>query len=102
VKMDQHDCPPVPNVRQNRSCHEKGGSPRRNAIIRDGTGRYCAANNPSEASLAKRRSKPVTVTHLTPPLSQAGLYKGLNELKDTLRRWRQSAPMRRTARTWRR
>jgi len=51
-----------------------------------------AANNPSEASLAKRRSNAITVTHLTPPLSQAGLYKGLNELKDTLRRWRQSAP----------
>ncbi|MDP2084861.1 MAG: magnesium chelatase subunit H [Gemmobacter sp.] len=51
-----------------------------------------AANNPSEASLAKRRSNAITVTHLTPPLSQAGLYKGLNELKDTLRRWRSAAP----------
>ena len=51
-----------------------------------------AANNPSEASLAKRRTNAITVTHLTPPLSQAGLYKGLNELKDTLRRWRQADP----------
>ncbi|MDJ1016327.1 MAG: magnesium chelatase subunit H [Paracoccaceae bacterium] len=47
-----------------------------------------AANNPSEASLAKRRSNAVTVTHLTPPLASAGLYKGLLELKDTLTRWR--------------
>ena len=51
-----------------------------------------AANNPSEASLAKRRSNAVTVTHLTPPLAQAGLYKGLVELKDTLTRWRNTAP----------
>ncbi|MCC5984760.1 MAG: magnesium chelatase subunit H [Rhodobacteraceae bacterium] len=47
-----------------------------------------AANNPSEASLAKRRSGAVTVTHLTPPVAQAGLYKGLQELKDSLARWR--------------
>ena len=42
-----------------------------------------AANNPSEATLAKRRSNAVTVTHLTPPLARAGLYKGLVDLKDT-------------------
>jgi magnesium chelatase subunit H len=47
-----------------------------------------AANNPSEASLAKRRANAVIVTHLTPPLAAAGLYKGLAELKDTLTRWR--------------
>ncbi len=47
-----------------------------------------AANNPSEASLAKRRSGAVTITHLTPPLAQSGLYKGLVELKDSLTRWR--------------
>ncbi|SEN99544.1 magnesium chelatase subunit H [Palleronia pelagia] len=47
-----------------------------------------AANNPSEATLAKRRSGAVCVTHLTPPLGQAGLYKGLAELKDSLQRWR--------------
>ncbi len=51
-----------------------------------------AANNPSEASLAKRRSNAVTITHLTPPLAQAGLYKGLIELKDSLTRWRRTAP----------
>ncbi|TRD22590.1 magnesium chelatase subunit H [Palleronia caenipelagi] len=51
-----------------------------------------AANNPSEATLAKRRSNAVCVTHLTPPLAQAGLYKGLAELKDTLGRWRNLGP----------
>ncbi len=47
-----------------------------------------AANNPSEATLAKRRSNAITVTHLTPPLGQAGLYKGLVDLRDSLTRWR--------------
>lgn len=51
-----------------------------------------AANNPSEASLAKRRANAITVTHLTPPLAQAGLYKGLADLKDSLTRWRSLAP----------
>ncbi len=51
-----------------------------------------AANNPSEATLAKRRSNAVTVTHLTPPLAQAGLYKGLQDLKDSLTRWRALSP----------
>ncbi len=48
-----------------------------------------AANNPSEATLAKRRANAVTITHLTPPLTTAGLYKGLAELKDSLTRWRE-------------
>ncbi len=51
-----------------------------------------AANNPSEATLAKRRSNAVTITHLTPPLAAAGLYKGLGELKDSLTRWRGMSP----------
>ena len=51
-----------------------------------------AANNPSEATLAKRRSGAVTISHLTPPLSSAGLYKGLAELKDSLTRWRELPP----------
>ena len=50
-----------------------------------------AANNPSEATLAKRRSGAVTVSHLTPPLASAGLYRGLVELKDSLTRWREMA-----------
>jgi len=49
-----------------------------------------AANNPSEATLAKRRSGAVTITHLTPPLAAAGLYKGLADVKDSLKRWRES------------
>ncbi|MEM8576991.1 MAG: magnesium chelatase subunit H [Pseudomonadota bacterium] len=51
-----------------------------------------AANNPSEATLAKRRSNAVTITHLTPPLATAGLYKGLTELKESLSRWRGLSP----------
>ncbi|MEM9855560.1 MAG: cobaltochelatase subunit CobN, partial [Pseudomonadota bacterium] len=47
-----------------------------------------ASNNPSEATLAKRRTNAVTVTHITPPLATSGLYKGLAELKDSLTRWR--------------
>ncbi|OAN73677.1 magnesium chelatase [Jannaschia sp. EhC01] len=51
-----------------------------------------ASNNPSEATLAKRRSGAVTITHLTPPLAASGLYKGLSDLKDSLTRWRAMAP----------
>ncbi|MEL7107333.1 MAG: magnesium chelatase subunit H [Pseudomonadota bacterium] len=51
-----------------------------------------AANNPSEATLAKRRAGAITVSHLTPPLATAGLYKGLAELKDSLTRFREMAP----------
>jgi len=51
-----------------------------------------AANNPSEATLAKRRSNAVTVTHLTPPVQSAGLYRGLADLKDSLTRWRAMDP----------
>lgn len=51
-----------------------------------------AANNPSEATLAKRRANAITVSHLTPPLATAGLYKGLAELKDSVMRWREMAP----------
>ena len=51
-----------------------------------------ASNNPSEATLAKRRSNAVTITHLTPPLAASGLYKGLLELKDSLQRWRSLVP----------
>ncbi len=43
---DGSTCPcPVPNVPQHRSCHEKGGSPRGNVIIRDETfmSRYSTA-----------------------------------------------------------
>jgi magnesium chelatase subunit H len=51
-----------------------------------------AANNPSEATLAKRRSNAITITHLTPPLQASGLYRGLADLKDSLTKWRGQAP----------
>ncbi|CAM9394570.1 unnamed protein product [Choristocarpus tenellus] len=40
---------------------------------------YYAANNPSEATIAKRRSYAATISYLTPPAENAGLYKGLKE-----------------------
>merc|ERR1719379_1931812 len=36
---------------------------------------YYAANNPSEATIAKRRSYATTISYLTPPAENAGLYK---------------------------
>ncbi len=48
-----------------------------------------AANNPSEGTIAKRRSGAILVSYLTPPLTSAGLYRGLMELKSSLQRWRQ-------------
>jgi magnesium chelatase subunit H len=46
-----------------------------------------AANNPSEGALAKRRTAATLISYLTPPVSQAGLYRGLQDLKATLDRW---------------
>jgi magnesium chelatase subunit H len=51
-----------------------------------------AANNPSEGALARRRSGATLISHLTPPVAQAGLYKGLVELKASIQRWRAAAP----------
>ncbi len=51
-----------------------------------------AANNPSEGSIAKRRSGATLISYLTPPVTQAGLYKGLADLKDTINAWRALAP----------
>ncbi len=51
-----------------------------------------AANNPSEGTLAKRRSAATLVSYLTPPVVTAGLYKGLLELKGTLDRYRRTQP----------
>ncbi|MEM9222679.1 MAG: magnesium chelatase subunit H [Pseudomonadota bacterium] len=47
-----------------------------------------AANNPSEGMLAKRRAAATLVGHLTPAVTQAGLYKGLATLKASLDHWR--------------
>jgi magnesium chelatase subunit H len=45
---------------------------------------YYAANNPSEATIAKRRSYAATISYLTPPAENAGLYKGLQELQELI------------------
>ena len=45
---------------------------------------YYAANNPSEATIAKRRGYAETISYLTPPAENAGLYKGLKELGDLI------------------
>ena len=50
---------------------------------------YYAANNPSEATIAKRRSYAATISYLTPPAENAGLYKGLKELGELVRLVRQ-------------
>ena len=51
-----------------------------------------ASNNPSEGAIAKRRSGATLISYLTPPIAQAGLYKGLNDLKASLERWRSLEP----------
>ncbi|KAK4485444.1 hypothetical protein RD792_008085 [Penstemon davidsonii] len=45
---------------------------------------YYAANNPSEATIAKRRSYANTISYLTPPAENAGLYKGLKQLSELI------------------
>ncbi len=47
-----------------------------------------ASNNPSEGTIAKRRAAATLISYLTPPVAQAGLYKGLIDLKDALDRYR--------------
>jgi magnesium chelatase subunit H len=51
-----------------------------------------AANNPSEGSIAKRRSAATLISYLTPPVAHAGLYRGLLDLKSSLDRWRALPP----------
>jgi magnesium chelatase subunit H len=51
-----------------------------------------AANNPSEGTIAKRRSAATTISYLTPPVVQSGLYRGLQDLKGSLERWRALEP----------
>ncbi len=47
-----------------------------------------ASNNSSEGTLAKRRGNATLVSYLTPPVANAGLYRGLLDLKSSLDRWR--------------
>ncbi|MEM8682250.1 MAG: magnesium chelatase subunit H [Pseudomonadota bacterium] len=51
-----------------------------------------AANNPSEGAIAKRRSAATLISYLTPPVTRAGLYKELVDLKSSIDRWRTLAP----------
>ena len=51
-----------------------------------------AANNPSEGTIAKRRSAATLISYLTPPVEQAGLYKGLVDLKGSIERYRSLEP----------
>jgi magnesium chelatase subunit H len=53
---------------------------------------FYAANNPSEATIAKRRGNATIVSYLTPPVTEAGLYRGLSDLSATIGRWRGLAP----------
>lgn len=51
-----------------------------------------ASNNPSEGMLAKRRAGAALISYLTPPVANAGLYRGLLDLKSSLDRWRTLDP----------
>ncbi|MFN0218699.1 MAG: magnesium chelatase subunit H [Hyphomicrobium sp.] len=51
-----------------------------------------AANNPSEGAIAKRRAAATLISYLTPPIAQAGLYRGLIDLKASIERWRNLEP----------
>jgi magnesium chelatase subunit H len=51
-----------------------------------------AANNPSEGLIAKRRAGATLVSYLTPSIAQAGLHRGLADLKASIDRWRQFEP----------
>ncbi|MET0646303.1 MAG: cobaltochelatase subunit CobN [Pyrinomonadaceae bacterium] len=50
-----------------------------------------SVNNPSEGSIARRRSYAGLVSYLTPPVEDAGLYRELASLKELLHAYRQSA-----------
>ena len=51
-----------------------------------------ASNNPSEGTIARRRSAATLVSYLTPPIARAGLYRGLIDLKGSVERWRSLPP----------
>ena len=47
-----------------------------------------ASNNPSEGTIAKRRSAATLISYLTPPVATAGLLRGFQDIKSTIGRWR--------------
>jgi magnesium chelatase subunit H len=49
-----------------------------------------SVNNPSEGTIARRRSYAELVSYLTPPIENAGLYKELASMKELLNAYRQS------------
>ena len=49
-----------------------------------------SVNNPSEGSIAKRRSYAELISYLTPPIENAGLYRDLATLKELVTSYRQS------------
>ncbi|MFY9555107.1 MAG: cobaltochelatase subunit CobN [Blastocatellia bacterium] len=49
-----------------------------------------SVNNPSEGTIAKRRSYAELVSYLTPPIENAGLYKELAVIKDLLAAYRRT------------
>ena len=53
-----------------------------------------SVNNPSEGSIARRRSYAGLVSYLTPPVEDAGLYRELASLKELLSAYRQSSDAR--------
>ena len=50
-----------------------------------------SVNNPSEGSIAKRRSYGELISYLTPPIENAGLYKELAALKDLVMAYRETS-----------
>ena len=48
-----------------------------------------SVNNPSEGSIAKRRSYAELISYLTPPIENAGLYRELSQLKELVMNYRQ-------------
>ena len=50
-----------------------------------------SVNNPSEGTIAKRRSYAELISYLTPPMENAGVYRDLATLKDLVMSYRQTS-----------
>lgn len=60
-----------------------------------------SVNNPSEGTIAKRRSYAELISYLTPPIENAGLYKELASLKELIAAYRQCGDERQRERVFR-
>jgi len=49
-----------------------------------------SVNNPSEGTIAKRRSYAALISYLTPPIENAALYKGLATLRELIEAYRRA------------